>query len=625
MPESKRLGKYEILEEIGRGGFAAVFRARDVELERVIALKVLHPQLTTDPKFIQRFRQEARTAAGLHHPRIVTIHDVGEEAGQHYLAMAFLPGHTLDKWLAEGPLPVERAVSIVEQVAGALDAIHEQGFVHRDVKPGNIMLDEAGQATLLDFGIVRAAEGTRLTTTMAVLGTPEYMAPEQAELDEAAEIDWRADIYALGVVAYQMLVGRPPFAGKSPTAVLYKHVHEPPPAPSMLNSDLPDRLEPPLLKALAKGRQERFQQAGAFAAALRHALLPESQARERVHRPQRKRMPAWTGWAGAGGAILVLLLVIGVILGPRLFGAAVAPTEASTPQPTGVPVAASAEGSAEQPTQVTTATLTEAPTEPPTDMPAQAPTAEVPREPTLQPGLTKTRSADGMVLVHVPGGTFQMGSAEDDEMAGDDEHPEHPVTLDAFWIDQTEVTNAQYRQCVEAGACQAPMAGEWGEPTYGYAHAADHPVVGVNWYEAVTYCEWVGARLPTEAEWEYAARGPDNVTYPWGDSPPDNMLLNYDGIIGNSAGVGSYPEGASWCEALDMGGNAWEWVADWYGKYPSGAQTNPTGQPAGEYKTVRGGSYADGQGCVRAAHRFTWLPDGRLASIGFRCAGQPGE
>jgi serine/threonine protein kinase len=180
-----KLGKYETLKEIGRGGFAVVYRARDTELDRIVALKVLHPRLTTDPKFIQRFHQEARAAAGLHHSHIVTVYEVGGDAGQHFLAMTFLPGRTLDKRLAQGPIPmsIEQAISIVEQVAGALDRIHEQGLVHRDVKPGNITVDDAGQATLLDFGIVRAAEGTRLTTTMAVLGTPEYRAPEQAELE----------------------------------------------------------------------------------------------------------------------------------------------------------------------------------------------------------------------------------------------------------------------------------------------------------------------------------------------------------------------------------------------------------------------------------------------------------
>jgi serine/threonine protein kinase len=283
-----KLGKYEILEEIGRGGFAVVYKARDTSLDRVVALKVLHPQLTIDPKFVQRFHQEAQAAARLHHPHIVTIHEVGEEAGQHYLAMTFLPGRALDERLAvtKGPLPVELAISIAEQIADALNTIHQQGLVHRDVKPANIMVDNKGQATLLDFGIVRAAEGTRLTTTMAILGTPEYMAPEQADPTDVQEIDWRADIYALGVVAYEMLVGRPPFTGKSPTKVLYQHVHEPPPAPTALNPDLPVGLESILLQALAKQREKRFRHAGDFVGELRRALLADGRIKAQPARQE---------------------------------------------------------------------------------------------------------------------------------------------------------------------------------------------------------------------------------------------------------------------------------------------------------------------------------------------------
>jgi serine/threonine protein kinase len=298
------LGKFEILEEIGRGGFAVVYKARDTTLDRIVALKVLHPQLTADPRFLQRFHQEAQAAAGLHHPHIVTVYEVGEEAGQHYLAMAFLPGRTLDELASEGPLPVESAISIIEQIAEAVDAIHGQVLVHRDVKPGNILVDDSGRATLLDFGIVRAAQGTRLTTTMTVLGTPEYMAPEQAEAEQADEIDWRADVYALGVVAYELLVGRAPFTGASPTAVLYKHVHEPPPAPTALNPDLPPGLEPVLLKVLAKQREERFQRAGAFGAALREAWL--------IKRPLRRQEPrlASAGLVASGLLFLVIASVV---------------------------------------------------------------------------------------------------------------------------------------------------------------------------------------------------------------------------------------------------------------------------------------------------------------------------
>lgn len=309
----KNLGKYELIEEIGRGGFAAVYRARDIELDRIVALKVLHPQHTIDPRFIERFRQEAQVAASLRHAHIITIHEVGAEAGQHYLAMAFLSGQPLNELLVNGPLPVEQAVAIIEQIGSALDAVHAQGLVHRDVKPANIMIDEYGQAILLDFGIVRAAEGTRLTTTMKTLGTPEYMAPEQAELEPGVEVDGRADIYALGIVAYELLVGHPPFTAKNPTAVLYKHIHEPPPAPSSINPNLSSRLERPLLKALAKSREDRFQRASDFAAQLRRALQPQSKT------PKKKRAatkigyrPPWLWLAGGGFALALLLICVGV-------------------------------------------------------------------------------------------------------------------------------------------------------------------------------------------------------------------------------------------------------------------------------------------------------------------------
>jgi predicted Ser/Thr protein kinase len=340
--QHRRLGKYEILEELGRGSFGVVYKGRDTSLDRLVALKVLHPQLAVDPSFVQRFYQEARAAASLDHAHIVTVYEVGEEAGQYYLAMAYLPGRTLDKWLDDGPLSVEQAVAFTQQIAGALDAIHDRGLVHRDVKPANIMVDDRGGATLLDFGIVRAAEGTRMTASMAVLGTPEYMAPEQAQADEAGEIDRRADVYALGVVAYEMLVGRAPFTGTSATSILYKHVHEPPPAPTTLNPALPPVLAPVLLKALAKRRDARFQRASDLATELRQASLcvpgsGEAGARQetmRVHpvstgeatdrveeKARRLRSPDrafWLGWVAANTAGWV----IGLILGGVLLGAA---------------------------------------------------------------------------------------------------------------------------------------------------------------------------------------------------------------------------------------------------------------------------------------------------------------
>jgi len=284
-----RIGKYEIVEELGRGGFAVVYKARDVELDRVVALKVLYPHLTADPGFAARFRQEARAAARLRHPHIVTVHEAGEAGDQLYIAMEYLPGRTLQALLeAQGALPLERALPILEQVAEALDHAHAQGVVHRDVKPGNVMVEQAAEgssispsevrATLTDFGLVKAlAASTALTSRGTLLGSPEYMAPEQADPERAGEVGPAADRYALGVVAYQMLTGRVPFPGNTP-ATLYAHEHKPVPPPRSLCSGLSESVEAALLRMLAKAPAERFSSAGAFVAQLREALLAERQA-----------------------------------------------------------------------------------------------------------------------------------------------------------------------------------------------------------------------------------------------------------------------------------------------------------------------------------------------------------
>ena len=270
-----RLGKYEILEEIGRGGFATVYKDLDPGLQRQVALKVLHPHLAGDRPFVERFLREARAAASLNHPHIVTIYEVGEEQGDYYIAMQYLSGPSLMDIIAnEAPVGVERAVELLTPVAQALDYAHGRGFIHRDVKPSNIVLDEEGRPVLTDFGLVRAEEDASTATlsmTGMTLGTPQYMAPEQADPDYEGELDGRCDVYALGVVAYELLTGRPPFRGKTPLKVLMAQVSKSPPRPQEVNSNLPEAAGGVLLKALAKIPDERYQSGNAFMQALKQA------------------------------------------------------------------------------------------------------------------------------------------------------------------------------------------------------------------------------------------------------------------------------------------------------------------------------------------------------------------
>ncbi|MDY7041541.1 MAG: formylglycine-generating enzyme family protein [Chloroflexota bacterium] len=245
----------------------------------------------------------------------------------------------------------------------------------------------------------------------------------------------------------------------------------------------------------------------------------------------------------------------------------------------------------------------------------------IPSEETIPSlGETWTRPTDKMVMVIVPAGEFEMGLNEKYSGA----QPAHAVTLDSFWIDQNEVTNGQYRLCVEAGSCDPPArsSSSTRESYYDNEDCVDYPVIYVSWFQAVSYCEWAGGRLPTEAEWEYAARGPGSSVYPWGDDLPNDALLNYVNYVHDvhdTTEVSSYPSGASWCGALDMAGNVWEWVEDWYGDYPASRQVNPIGPSSGGLRVIRGGSWGSTLCFVRSAVRFRNPPDATNFNVGFRC------
>ena len=310
-PKGKRIGKYRILEELGRGGFAVVYKALDVSSNNIVALKVLAPHLTWDEAFVDRFNREAITVARLDHPNIVAVHDVGEADGKYYIAMDYAEGRTLKQLIdKEGALPLQRAIHIVEQLASALDYAHNEGIVHRDIKPSNIIIGPHDHVTLTDFGIVKATEGTRLTSTGATLGTPEYMSPEQGQ---GLDVNRRSDVYSLGVVLYEMLTGKVPFSGTTPLALLHKHVYEAPTALHALNPELPLWVNGIVTKALAKDPNHRFSTAGEMATAVgvgeqTAATMPLASVSKPV-RPRRRLRVAL--WSLIPAAALVILSAVG--------------------------------------------------------------------------------------------------------------------------------------------------------------------------------------------------------------------------------------------------------------------------------------------------------------------------
>ncbi len=254
--EGTPFGRYRLIELLGRGGMGEVWRAYDTETKRIVAIKVLPAHLADDDEFVRRFRREAEAAAQLNSPHVVPIHNYGEIDGRLYVDMRLIEGSDLETVLADGPLEPARAVRIIEGVAQALHAAHKVGLVHRDVKPSNILLDENDFAYLIDFGIARAIDGTRMTKTGNTIGTFAYIAPER--LDGEGEEDARVDIYSLACVLYECLTGEPPFAGDTMGRLVAAHLNKPPPRPSITRPDVPARVDEVIATGMAKNPEERY-------------------------------------------------------------------------------------------------------------------------------------------------------------------------------------------------------------------------------------------------------------------------------------------------------------------------------------------------------------------------------
>lgn len=349
-------GRYEVESRLGEGGMATVFGGSDRLLGRKVAIKVLARQYAKDRTAVERFRREAQAAAGLNHPNVVSVFDTGSDDGVHYIVMEQVQGRTLaDVVRNEGALPPSRAADIAVGVCRALTSAHEKRMVHRDVKPGNVLLTPEGGVKVADFGIARVASVDTLTATGSVMGTASYLSPEQAR---GGSIDARSDIYSLGCVLYEMLTGKPPFDGETPLSIAYKHVEEQPVPPSSLNPAVPPELEAVVEKAMAKDPDDRYGSAAEMARDLGEAAptapLAPTAAIPEIERtdvlPVSPRGPAsteplpatvirdgrrrWWPFATVAGALAALALALALTMGRENPLPSASPSLPSSPEPT---------------------------------------------------------------------------------------------------------------------------------------------------------------------------------------------------------------------------------------------------------------------------------------------------
>ncbi|MCP5100839.1 MAG: protein kinase [Chloroflexi bacterium] len=271
----KQLGPYQVVSPLGEGGMASVYKAFQPSVDRYVALKVLPQHYAKDPEFVTRFTQEARVIANLQHPHILPVHDFGETDGYTFMAMRFIRGGTLSEWMLKNqPLSMPQIRRIISQIGDALDYAHSQGVIHRDIKPGNVLIDERGNCLLTDFGLAKLMETSiKLTRTGGILGTPAYMSPEQGM---GQGVDHRSDIYALGVILYEMVTGRPPYQAETPMAIMIKHISAPLPPPHKYKPDISEDIERVILKTLAKEKTDRYESAGDMVQALQQATEPKT-------------------------------------------------------------------------------------------------------------------------------------------------------------------------------------------------------------------------------------------------------------------------------------------------------------------------------------------------------------
>jgi formylglycine-generating enzyme required for sulfatase activity len=678
--------KYAVESVVGEGGFATVYKAMHIIWKRPVALKVFKAlgdfSQKDRQKLLDEFIQEgalladlsARTAA------IVQARDIGMLDGEGaqgvpFMVLEWLEGATLEDVLTDDkanrrPLrTAAEAVQLLDPAAEALALAHRKGIAHRDVKPGNIFVigDPRGDATvkLLDFGIAKVVSdaqkmaGTFTKTSGQVTSfTPAYGAPEQFSRTHGATGPW-TDVFALALIVVEAVTGREPLSGDDFIQLAYSSANpDKRPTPRALGAAVSDAVEEVLAKALAVKPADRWQAAGEFWNALRQAVAMAPMRGMTDTSPKSAPISApRSGTIGTSATVAANAEPsASVNTAPSVSRSSPGVEEGATSSRAGVFVAIAAGVAA----AIGGAVYLHGRQASPASAAVAIPTASAASSASAASVASATPSSAPIApltcpqgMIAIPGGSFFMGSDEGLPF----EKPAHQVSLQPFCIDEFEVSLERYRSCSEAGRCKrAGTTNEWATITEKDHKTFDplcnirepeerakHPVNCVDWEMAQKFCREQGGRLPTEAEWEFAARGPDGRKYPWGDDDPAADRLNacgkecvawgqkhgveeksmYDADDGfpNTAPVGSFPKGASRYGVQDVVGNVWEWVADWYGEYGKDEQTEPKGPESGDEKVIRGGSWNGSYASwVRPTFRYKDAPTKRSYGIGFRCA-----
>lgn len=587
--------RYNVKSRLGKGAMGTVYLALDEQNGREVAIKVIARELALDPNMLERFKREGESLRQLKHVNIVGYVDAFEHDEHYVIVMEYVPGGSLYDLIKKGPLPIDQAVQIALDLCDALIRSHRLKIIHRDIKPENILIAEDETPKLADFGVARLSEGTRMTRSGMQVGTPYYMAPEAWE---GKTLDEQADIWSVGIVLFEMLSGRLPFDGDTPIVVMHKISTETPPDLKKLRKEVPPGFVDIINRMLTKDKNLRYHSMREVAADLERGEpiskvnFINSNSRLQVKTSILTNLPR----TYRAVFIIFAIVAVGIFILLDNFNRLQQTPGDFTAIPTNSPIST-----------------------------ASLPVLGVPNNEGVSPG-------DGMPMVFVPEGSFTMGNNNGEN----DESPEANIILSSYWIDQTEVTNEMYAKCISDGICtdlksttSLSHLSYFGNPDF-----FNYPVINVDWFQAGTYCIWAGRRLPTEAEWEKAARGTDKRLYPWGNEFDGHRLnfcdLNcqfgnknesYDDGYKDLSPVGTYELGLSYYGAYDMSGNAWEWVNSAYKPYPfnpDDGRENPDGGDVS--RVLRGGSRGDSLVDVTVTNRLRSLPDFINSSFGFRCA-----